>query len=205
MQACEQTNYRPEELTAVAAIILPPLFLIFLSLLHILRLLWGRSQKGVSHRVLLPWGVITSLWNSHTDTQPVYLYLSLCHYSLQLSPWLSFRDSMHIHINTHTRSSNPNVPSIFVITCSPTGTRPIGWFCFLYNRASRIEREHKETALYLQQVFFVFVFVFFSGQIHHKAELLVPPVSLYPCGRHSGVFPSLHGTPLSSPHHSLLI
>ncbi len=104
---------------------------------------WQGGVRGESQPwVLLPRGVITALWDSlsHTHVEnntqlvsSVSFYPSLCHYSLQLSLWPSFRGfDAHscTHKHTHTHSSNPNVPSVFVITLFPDGTRPIGFFIY---------------------------------------------------------------------------
>lgn len=134
----QPTNYCPEEPAAVATIVfsftaitlpLPPPPLSLLSVDS--RESEGSLSPGsCSHGESLHHCGTLSHTQSNTQlVSSVSFYLSLCHYILQLSPWLSlWASDAHSYEHTHALSSNPNVPSIFVITRSPDGARSIG-FC----------------------------------------------------------------------------
>lgn len=134
----QPTNYCPEEPAAVATIVfsftaitlpLPPPPLSLLSVDS--RESEGSLSPGsCSHGESLHHCGTLSHTQSNTQlVSSVSFYLSLCHYILQLSLWLSlWASDAHSYEHTHALSSNPNVPSIFVITRSPDGARSIG-FC----------------------------------------------------------------------------
>ena len=128
----------------------------------------GGGVRGESQPwVLLPQGVITPLWDSltHTHAQSntqlvssVSFYLSPRHYTLQVSPWPSL---WGFDAHTHTHTSNPNVPAMFVITLSPDGTRPIGLFFFGIRDRSRMYRTDTPSSEFC---------VLSLGRIHRQLE-----------------------------------
>lgn len=132
----QPTNYCPEESAAVAtvvfcftAITLPPPP----PASSLLTVDMGESEGILSPRSrslgdsLHHCGTHT---HTHSRTHVSPLSLSIYHYataSFSSSHSFHFGHLMHIHMKTHTYSSNLNVLSMFVIPCSPDGTRPIGF------------------------------------------------------------------------------
>lgn len=113
---------------------------------------WQGGVRGEPQpQVLLPWGVITPLWDSlsltHTHAQSnaqffssVSFYLSRCHHVLQLSlALLLWGFDTHSHEHTHTRSHLILMFPLYLSLPSPQM-----WLCplgFVYNRALQIEAE----------------------------------------------------------------